>query len=330
MWTVNINDSSSYYVRIEKNDEVNVTSVISVVRVYYDTANVKTINECDLLTYYKSSCTMTTCGSTCNRQDEYIIVKPTDNVDIRYEFTPSTLNRGNLAVFVSIIVLLFVCCCTCLISSGCMIYILEEQDRHTPAGPQEEIQTSNNVNVNNIGVTDFRPNNFNLQERNHSDVRSSISSLEEDCSESTCLLQDEQQSSRIKESPVEPPHANAMEELSSSPLHTSMLDTPILQDDSSVVQDTDSLSIDLLDQDPPLSSVSLTCANMQFGKHSTKQNRTTSTRSDYKVKYVNTSSEESKISSYLKTDVIPHVQTLKGKQVSVLSNIIFILLYSCL
>ena len=332
LWTVNINDSSSYHVILEMNNGVNVTSVTSVVRVYYNTTGLKTSDECSLLTNDRSSCTVTTCGSTCNRQNQYIIIKPTDNVDIQYEFTPSILNRGNLAAFVSIIVLLFVCCCICLVCFACIICLPEKSNRYnTLVELQERVQTSNDVSVNNIGVTNFQLNNFNLQEHYHLDNRSSISSSEEKCSESTCLLQDEQQSSLIKESPVETPHAYAMKELSSSPLHTLMLDTPILQNDSSVVHDTVSLSVDLLDEDFPLSSVSLTCANIQFDKHSAKQNQTTSSRSDYKVKYVTTSSsEESKISSYLKTDVIPDVQTLKGKQESVLSNIIFILLYSCL
>ena len=309
LWTVNINDSSSYYVRIEKNDEVNVTSVTSVVRVYYNTTDLKTINECSLLTNNKSSCIVTTCGSTCNRQDEYIIVKPTDNVGIQYDFTPSILNRRNLAVFVSIIVLPFVCCCLCLVCCACMICMSEESNRHTPAGLQEEIQTYNNVN----GVTNVQPNNFNLQPCYHFDDRSSISSLEKECSESACLLQHEQQSSHIKESPVRPLHAHAMEELSMSPLHTSLLNTPILQSNSSEVHDTVSLSVDLIDQDSPLSSVLLSCSNMQFDQHSTKQDQTTASCSDYKMKCVTTSSEESKVSSYLKTDSFPDVQIMKSK-----------------
>ena len=276
LWTVNINDSSSYYVRIEKNDEVNVTSVTSVVRVYYNTTDLKTINECILLTNEKSSCIVTTCGSTCNRQDEYIIVKPTDNVGIQYDFTPSILNRRNLAAFVSIIVLLFVCCCLCLVCCACMVCMSEESNRHTPAGLQEEIQTYNHINC----VTNVQPNNFNLQPYYHFDDRNSISSLEEDCSESACLLQHEQQSSHIKESPVRPLHPHAMEELSTSPLHTSLVNTPILQSNSSEVHDTVSLSVDLIDQDSPLSSVSLSCSNMQFDQHSTKQDQTTASCSD--------------------------------------------------
>ena len=134
--------------------------------------------------------------------------------------------------------------------------------------------------------------------------RSSIISSKKDCSESACLLQNEQQSSHIKKSPMKPPHV--VEKLSSSPSHTSMLNTSFLQ---SVILDTDSLSVDLLDQDSPLSSVSLTCANMQFDQHSAKQDQTVASCSDY----VTTNREESNISSHPRTDVTPNVEIMKSK-----------------
>ena len=70
-----------------------------------------------------------------------------------------------------------------------------------------------------------------------------------------------------------------------------------------------------------MSSVSLTSANTQF-------DQTAASSSEYKMKYVTTTSEETKESSYFKIDSFPDVQIMKGKQESILSKIIFILLYS--
>ena len=311
LWTVNINDSSSYYVRIEKNDEVNVTSVISVVRVYYNTTGLKTPDECSLLTSDRSSCTVTTCG-ICNRPDEYIIIKPTDNVVIQYEFT-STVNRGNACetafecVFASLLGILF-CCWLLVCCAFCahMIRMFKEPDRHTTPRLREEMQTNNNVIVNNDIVTNFQHNNFNLQDYYPQfDDRSSTSSSEVVYSESECLLQ-KQQTLHINESPVKLPYLPFHIEVSS------MSNTPNLQNDSSVVDDTVSLSVDLLDQDSSLSSVSLTCANMQFDNNA-KQDQTTSFYSDYKMKYVTVTSEESKLSNHPKTFLIPNLQIVKGK-----------------
>ena len=309
LWTVNINDSSSYYVKIEINDDIIVTSVTSVVRIYYNTTDLKTPDECSLLTNDKSSCTVTTCSSYCNKQDQYIIVKPTDNVDIQYEFTPSTVNRGNLAAFEGVLASLFVslfCCCVC----ACCSCLCFSEDEDTPR-QQDQSQTRNN-SVNNDEVTNSNPRLFNLQEHyQHFNDTSSTSSSETDCSESACLLQNKQQTSHIEDCHGKPPYL--MEKLSSSSSHikvSSLLNTSNLQNESSLVHDTISLSVDHSNKDS-LSSVSLTHENIRFN-NSVKQDQTIASCSDYKMKCVTTTSKESKVSSYPKADVTPDIQNLKG------------------
>ena len=76
-----------------------------------------------------------------------------------------------------------------------------------------------------------------------------------------------------------------------------------------------------------LSSVSLTSSNIQYD-NGVKQFQAAASCSDYKIKCVNTTSDKSKVLSYFKTDSFPDVQIMKGKQESILSKIIFILLYS--
>ena len=313
LWTVNITDSSSYYVRIEKNDEVNVTSVISVVRVYYNTTGLKAPDECSLLTNDKSSCNVTTCGSICTKQDQYIIVKPTDNVVIQYEFTPSTVNRGNLTAFEGVFGSLFVslfCCFACM-ACACCALLCSKEDKDTPR-LREEIQTSNN-SVNNEDVTNFHPRVFNVQELYQQfDDTSSTSSSETDCSESTSLLQNKQQTSHIKESHGDPPYL--MEKLSSSSSlikESSFLNTSSLQNESSFIDDTVSLSVDHSNKDS-LSSVLLTLENIQYDNVA-KQDQAPAFCSDHKKKYITTSSEENKVSNHPKTDVTPDFQIMKGK-----------------
>ena len=72
------------------------------------------------------------------------------------------------------------------------------------------------------------------------------------------------------------------------------------------------LIIIYLNQDS-LSSVSPTHENIQFD-NGVKQDQTAASCSDYKLKCVTTTSEESKLSSYFKTDSFPDVQIMKGKQ----------------
>ena len=72
---------------------------------------------------------------------------------------------------------------------------------------------------------------------------------------------------------------------------------------------------------------SLTNENIRFD-NGIKQDQTAASCSDYKLKCVTISSKESKLSSYFKTDSFPDVEIMKGKQESILCEIIFILLYS--
>ena len=66
-----------------------------------------------------------------------------------------------------------------------------------------------------------------------------------------------------------------------------------------------------------LSSVSLTNEDIP-SDNVVKQDQTAASCSDYKIKYVNTTSEESNISSYFKTDLLPDVQIMKGIIISLL------------
>ena len=52
---------------------------------------------------------------------------------------------------------------------------------------------------------------------------------------------------------------------------------------------------------------------MQFDQHSAKQDQTAASCSDYKMKYVTLSREESNISGHPRTDATPDVQIMKSK-----------------
>ena len=87
MWAFNITEPSLYYVGVEIDAGVTVTSNISVLRMSYNTTGLSTPNECsEPLSSVNPSCTLILCSSNfiCSKLMSCILVKPTGIVKITY------------------------------------------------------------------------------------------------------------------------------------------------------------------------------------------------------------------------------------------------------
>ena len=119
-WTFNITKQGSYYVAINIDTGIYVTSNVSVARVYYNITGLKSPSECSQpLSADHLSCQMALQCSKfyCNREKKYLLVIATGKVEISYSFLgPPTIDGRskyilfffNIALIIIVIIISFI------------------------------------------------------------------------------------------------------------------------------------------------------------------------------------------------------------------------------
>lgn len=107
-FSFNITKRDLYYVAIEIDTGTNVTSYVSVIRVYYNITGLKRPSECpEYLSADHPSCLITLCSFFCYRGDKYLLVNSYGSVEVFYSFsTPKIYGSAKMTGF--IISLLFI------------------------------------------------------------------------------------------------------------------------------------------------------------------------------------------------------------------------------
>ena len=103
IFTLNITEPSLYYVAIEIDNGVSVTSNVSVVSVQYNITGLENPSECSQpLSPNNPSCKWTLCSEfICNRPTTYALINPSSSVDVTYT-TSNAKIHGNIAIMVFI------------------------------------------------------------------------------------------------------------------------------------------------------------------------------------------------------------------------------------
>ena len=101
-FSFNITKRGAYYVAIEIDTGTNVTSYVSVIRVYYNIAGLTRPSECgDYLSADRPSCQVTLCGFFCYRGDKYLLVNSYGNVEVSFSFSNAKIyGSGKMAGFI--------------------------------------------------------------------------------------------------------------------------------------------------------------------------------------------------------------------------------------
>ena len=124
-WIFSITKQSSYYVGIEIDTGVRVTSNVSAVRVYYNITglSLESPSECSQpLSAHYLSCQMTLQCSKfyCNREKKYLLLKPTGQVKVSYSFLGPPIIDGR-SKYISFIFSIIIISISIII--GCSILI---------------------------------------------------------------------------------------------------------------------------------------------------------------------------------------------------------------
>ena len=131
-WTFNITKQGSYYVGIEIDTGVHVTSNVSGIRIYYNITglSLESPSECSQpLSAHYLSCQMTLQCSKfyCNREKKYLLIEPTGPVGISYSFLGPPIIDGTskyisfVFSIISFSVIIIIGCSTLITIIACCI-----------------------------------------------------------------------------------------------------------------------------------------------------------------------------------------------------------------
>ena len=103
IFTLNITEPSLYYVGIEIDDGVSVTSNVSVVSVQYDITGLESPGMCSQpLSANNPFCKWTVCSDfMCNRPTSYVLINPSSSVVITYS-TSNAKIHGSISIIIFI------------------------------------------------------------------------------------------------------------------------------------------------------------------------------------------------------------------------------------
>ena len=116
-WTFNITKEGSYYVAINIDTGIYVTSNVSAARVYYNITGLKSPSECSQpLSADHQSCQMALQCSKfyCNREKKYLLIKPTGKVKVSYSFLGPPIIDGR-SKYISFVVSIIIIGCSIII-----------------------------------------------------------------------------------------------------------------------------------------------------------------------------------------------------------------------
>lgn len=100
-WMINV--TGSYYVGIEIDNGITVDSNVSVFHVYYNINGLKSPDNCKVpLSADHPMCQITLCSQFyCNRNNKYLLVNPTGNVQVSYFFSaPRIYGQTRMTFFI--------------------------------------------------------------------------------------------------------------------------------------------------------------------------------------------------------------------------------------
>lgn len=119
-WIFNITKQGSYYVGIDIDTGIAITSNVSVVRVYYNIMGLESPSECSQpLSADHLSCQITLCSKFfCNRGNKYLLVNPTGKAEVFYSFSGPIIDELarfilfviSLTALISMIISIIACC----------------------------------------------------------------------------------------------------------------------------------------------------------------------------------------------------------------------------
>ena len=104
-----INFTGSYYVGIEIDNGVTVDSNVSIYHVYYNISGLKSPENCTVpLSSEHPLCQITLCSKFyCNRNNKYLLVNPTGNIEVSYSFSPPRIYGKTRMTFFIISLIIF-------------------------------------------------------------------------------------------------------------------------------------------------------------------------------------------------------------------------------